>query len=284
MEYLRLNNGVMLPLAGFGTFKIVTQKECTVCVADAYEAGYRLFDTAQYYGNEEQLGRAIRDIGLKREELFLTTKAWFLNYDSCRASILESMRKLNTDYLDLALLHWPFGDVFAAWRDLEKLYEDGLVRAIGVANFSPARLMDLIRFNEIKPALNQIEVHLFCQRQKELPWYAKYGVTPQAYAPLGQGKINSMFTEDAVQKAAASHGKTPAQIALRFLTQQGIAVIPKSSDPKRRRENLAVFDFELTHEEMSALRLLDKAAPIVGKPEEPEKAEVALSWPQVARP
>lgn len=282
MEYVQLNNGVKMPLAGLGTFKMVSQKICTDSLAAAYEAGYRLVDTAQYYGNEEQLGRAIRESGINREELFLTTKAWFLSYDNCRDGVLASMKKLGTDYLDLILLHWPFGDVYTAWRDLEKLYEEGLVRAIGVANFSPARLMDLIRFHKIRPAVNQVEIHLFCQRQLELPWYAKYDAAPQAYAPLGQGKINEMFTQQAVLDAALHHGKTPAQIALRFLVQQGIVVIPKSSSPAHLKENIAIFDFTLTDAEMTALRQLDRADPIVGKPDNPVKAEAALSWPAVA--
>lgn len=284
MEQIKLNNGVEMPLIGLGTFKMVSQEECTRSVADAFEAGYRLLDTAQYYGNEKQLGTAIKESGIRREELFLATKAWFLGYEKCREGILTSMEKLNTDYLDLALLHWPFGNVYAAWRDLEKLYKEGLIRAIGVANFSPARLMDLIRFNEIKPAVNQIEIHLFCQRTEELPWLAKCSTKPQAYAPLGQGKINEMFAQEAVTKAAEAHGKTPAQIALRFLVQQGIPIIPKSADAKRRRENISVLDFSLTDEEMAAIRLLDRADPIVGKPENPEKAESALSWPAVAAP
>ena len=275
-----LNNGVQMPLVGFGTYQIIDNTECARSVTAAIEAGYRLIDTAQNYGNERAVGEGVRASGLPREELFITSKVWFRNHESgeCRASVLRSMERLGMDYIDMMLIHWPFGNVYAAWRDLEALYDEGVLRCIGISNFAPDRMIDLISFNKIRPAVNQVETHLYCQRQTEHDWMEKYNVTQQAYAPLGQSRINDMFALPAVQSAAAAHGKTPAQTALRFLVQQGIAVIPKSVHPERIRENIDIFDFELTEEEMAALRSLDQAAPMIGTAETPKRTESAMSW------
>lgn len=280
MDTITLNNGVKMPMLGFGTFQITDSSACEKNVIDAIDAGYRLIDTAQCYGNEEYVGNAIEKCSVPRSELFITTKAWFHSYESgvCRQSIIESMKKLKTDYLDLVLLHWPFGNIYSAWRDLEALYKEGKIRAIGVSNFNPDRFIDLISFNEIKPAINQIETHLYCQRKTAHKWEDKYGIAHQAYAPLGQARANEMFDEPAVKQLAEKYGKTPAQILLRFLIQNNIVVIPKSVHKNRIIENIDVFDFKLTAQELSELEKLDKNAPMIGTPETPEKVETAMSW------
>ena len=280
MRTIKLNNGVEMPLVGFGTYQIIDNEECTRSVAEAIGAGYRLIDTAQNYGNEKAVGEGVRLSGLPREELFITSKVWFRNHESgeCRASVYRSMDRLGVDYIDMMLIHWPFGNVYAAWRDLEALYDEGVLRCIGISNFAPDRMIDLISFNRVRPAVNQVETHLYCQRRTEREWMEKYNVTQQAYAPLGQNRINDMFALPAVQAAAAAHGKTPAQTALRFLVQQGIAVIPKSVHPERIRENIDIFDFELTEAEMAALRAVDQAAPMIGTAETPKRTESAMTW------
>lgn len=280
MEYLTLNNGVKMPLAGFGTFKIADAAECERNVASAIDAGYRLIDTAQAYGNEEYVGNAVKKCGVARDELFITTKLWFRNFEKADAekSLNESLKKLQLDYVDMVLLHWPYGNVYAAWRTLERFYEAGKIRAIGISNFDADRMIDLITFNKIKPCVNQIEMHLFCQRKNDRRWLEKYGLTPQAYAPLGQGRANEMFENEVVKEIAAGHGKTPAQIALRFLVQNGVSVIPKSVHTDRIKENIDIFDFALTAEEMKALSALDTATPMIGTAESPEKTEIAMTW------
>lgn len=280
MEKIKLNNGVEMPMLGFGTYQVTDPTECEKSVIDAVKTGYRLIDTAQAYGNEEAVGAGIQNCGVPRNELFITTKVWFHNYESgtCRDSVLESMRKLDVDYLDMVLLHWPFGNTYAAWRDLEALYGDGKIRAIGISNFDPDRIIDFIHFNKVIPALNQIETHLLCQRQQEHEWMEKYKVAHQAYAPLGQGQANEMFELEAVKKAAAAHEKTPAQIALRFLVQSGVAVIPKSVHIERIKENIDIFDFELSDVEMDALRAEDTKKPMIGVAEDPKRVEFAMTW------
>lgn len=280
MEYLTLNNGVKMPIAGFGTFQITDKEECENSVVSAIGAGYRLIDTAQAYGNEEFVGNAIKNCGVARDELFVTTKLWFRNYEKADAekALTESLKKLQLDYVDMVLLHWPYGNVYEAWRTLEHFYENGKIRAIGISNFDADRMIALITFNRIKPCINQIENHLFCQRKNESEWLKKYGLAHQAYAPLGQGRENEMFENDIVKEIAASHGKTPAQIALRFLVQNGISVIPKSVHADRIRKNIDIFDFALTDEEMKVLSALDTAKPMIGKAESPEITEFAMTW------
>ncbi len=277
MEYIELNNGVKMPMLGFGTF-LNSGDECEKSVCEAVKAGYRLIDTAEAYGNEEQVGNGIMASGIDRKELFIVTKVNFRSYENARETVLNSLNKLKTDYLDTVLLHWPFGNYYKAWRELEKLYDEGIIRAIGVSNFEPDRFIDLIEFNNTKPAINQIETHLYCQRNTEHKWENKYGIAHMAYAPLGQGRANEMFSEPAVEALAEKYGKTPAQILLRFNIQNGVVVIPKSVHTDRIKENIDIFDFSLSDDEMTALRLLDKASPMIGNPETPELTESAMKW------
>lgn len=277
MEYLTLNNGVQIPLVGFGTF-LLSGEACTHAVAAAIETGYRLIDTAEAYGNEKEVGEGIQASGIDRRELFLVTKVNFKSYENAEQTVSRSLENLQTDYLDLLLLHWPFANYYAAWRSLEKLYAEGKVRAIGVSNFEPDQLLDLIAYNKVVPAVNQIETNLYCQRRVERSWMDKKQVAQMAYAPLGQGNRNEMYQEPAVLALAQKYGKTPAQVLLRFLTQMGTAVIPRSTQPAHIRENFALFDFELTPEEMQQLLALDKKEPLIGKPETPELVEFSLTW------
>lgn len=270
MIYQELNNGVQMPLLGFGTFQ-ATDEVCEESVLTAIRTGYRLIDTAQAYGNEEAVGRALAKCGVPREELFITTKVDYRAYDRARASVEESLVKLGLEYLDLVLLHWPYGNYYAAWRALEELYREGKIRAIGVSNFNPDRLVDLTSFNEVVPAVNQIETHLYCQRKAHHEWEEKLGVVWQGYMPLGRGRALEMFEEEPVRKAAEKYGKTPAQVLLRFLLQSGVSVIPKSVHEERIAENFDLFDFALTAEEMESLTLLDREMILVGNPEDPQR-------------
>ncbi len=266
-----------MPMLGFGTYK-TSGDECEASVIDALEVGYRLIDTAEIYANEEFVGNAIAKSGVPREDLFLTTKVNFRSFEDARPIVEASLKKLRTDYIDLVLLHWPFGNYYAAWRELEKLYEEGKLRAIGVSNFDPDRLVDIISFNKIKPVINQTETHLYCQRREAHKWEDKYGVAHEAYAPLGQGRANEMFSEEVVKEIAAKYGKTPAQILLRFTVENNVAVIPKSVHKERIQENFNIFDFEFTADDMEALKALDRNAPMIGTAGTPEKLEFALTW------
>ena len=277
MEYIKLNNGMDMPVLGFGTF-MLGGEVCVSSVAEAIRCGYRLIDTAEAYGNEADVGRGIKESGIAREELFLITKVNYKHYERAEESIEQSLRRLQTDYIDLLMLHWPFANYYSAWRVLEKYCESGRVRAAGVANFEPGQLLDLIAYNRLVPAVDQIETNLYCQRSTEHEWLAKKGVAHMAYVPLGQGNRNEMFTEPAVRVLAEKYGKTPAQIMLRFLTQQGIAAIPRSSRPERIRENINIFDFTLTEDELALLKAADKAAPLIGRPNAPELVEMSLTW------
>ena len=284
MIYKVLNNGIKMPMLGYGSFQVTDAAECKNSVLEAIRAGYRLIDTAQAYGNEDAVGAGIKaalDEGLcTRSELFITTKVWFRSFETedCRKSLDESMRKLGVEYIDMVLLHWPFGNVYAAWRVLEEYYKAGKIKAIGVSNMEADRFIDFINFNEVKPALNQIETHLYCQRLEEKKWLEKYGIAHQAYSPLGQGRANEMFSEPAVKELAEKYSKTPAQVLLRFLVQSDVAVIPKSVHTERIKENIDIFDFELTGDAMLSLQALDKASPMIGNPEAPEKVEFAMTW------
>lgn len=280
METIKLSNGVEMPVIGFGTYQIEDLAQCERCVLDAIAAGYRMIDTAQAYRNEEAVGQAIRKCGVDRKELFVVTKLHFRNSepDKCRASVLESMDKLGVDYLDLLLLHWPFANYYAAWRELEKLYKEGRLRAIGVSNFHADRLVDLINYNDVAPHVNQIEAHLFCQQRENRAWMDKYQVAAMAYAPLGQARRQEMYVLPQVAGPAEKYGKTPAQIMLRFLIQSGFAPIPKSVHTERIQENFQVLDFALDDAEMDALRALDTGVAMIGNPENPTRAEAALHW------
>ena len=277
MEYLTLNNGVQMPLVGFGTF-MLGGEVCKNAVAEAIESGYRMIDTAEAYGNEKAVGEGIKKSGIDRKELFLVTKVNFKSYENAEQTVMQSLANLQTDYIDLLLLHWPFANYYAAWRVLEKLYTKGKVHAIGVSNFEPDQLLDLIAYNKVVPAVNQIETNLYCQRSTERGWMDKKQVAHMAYAPLGQGNRNEMFSEPVVLMLAEKYGKTPGQILLRFLTQKGIVVIPRSTKPEHIKENVALFDFTLTNEEMAQLSALDKKEPLIGRPETPELVEFSLTW------
>lgn len=253
MFYQKIADGISMPMLGFGTF-MNTGADCERTVVEAIHTGYRLIDTAEAYGNEEQVGRGIK------------------------SGVENSLRLLGTDYLDLVLLHWPFADYYTAWRELEKLHKAGYICAIGVSNFEPDRLIDLIAYNDVKPVINQIETHLYCQRQAEHLWEDKYNVAHMAYTPLEQGQANEMFTEPLVQEIAAKYGKTAAQVLLRRTMQDHTIVIPKSVHSERIAENFNVFDFELMTAEMKLLATLDKKVPMIGKPETPELVEFSLTW------
>ena len=277
MEYLTLNNGVQMPLIGFGTF-MLGGETCKNAVTVAIENGYRMIDTAEAYGNEKEVGEGIKQSDIDRKELFLITKVNFKSYENAEQTVMQSLSNLQTDYIDLLLLHWPFANYYGAWRTLEKLYAEGKIRAIGVSNFEPDQLLDLIAYNKIIPAINQIETNLYCQRSTERSWMDKKQVSHMAYAPLGQGNRNEMFQEPMVLSLAKKYRKTPAQVLLRFLTQKGIIVIPRSTKPEHIKENFDLFDFELSTDEMSQLSALDKKEPLIGRPETPELVEFSLTW------
>ena len=257
MEYVTLSNGVKMPQLGYGVYQ-VTQDECERCVADALKVGYRAIDTAQSYFNEEQVGAAIEKSGIARSEIFLTTKVWVehYGYEETKQSVLESMRKLRTDYLDLCLLHQPFADYYGAWRALEELYEEGRLRAIGVSNFYPDRLVDLCSFARLRPMVDQVETHPLNQQVEAKRWMEKYGVQIEAWAPFGEGR-GDMFQNPVLCAIGKRHGKSAAQVVLRWHLQRGVVVIPKSTHIERMEENLNVFDFTLTGEEMDAIAALD---------------------------
>ena len=277
MEYLTFNNGIQMPIVGFGTF-MLSGETCTQSVVSAINSGYRMIDTAEAYGNEREVGEGIKQSSINREELFLVTKVNFKSYETAEQTVLQSLSNLQTDYIDLLLLHWPFANYYAAWHALEKLFAEGKIRAIGVSNFEPDQLLDLIAYNKVVPAVNQIETNLYCQRITERMWMDKKNVAHMAYAPLGQGNRNEMFEEPVVLALAKKYKKSSAQILLRFLTQKGIAVIPRSSQMKHIKENIDLFDFSLTSDELSQLSALDKKEPLIGKPETPELVEFSLTW------
>jgi len=258
MEYKTLSNGVQMPILGYGVYQ-VTKDECERCVSDALRAGYRHIDTAQSYFNEEEVGNAIQKSGIPREELFITTKVWVehYGYDACRASVLESLRKLKTDYIDLMLLHQPFSDYYGAWHALEDLYEKGKLRAIGVSNFYPDRLVDICSFARIKPMVNQVETHPLNQQIEARQWMDKYDVQIEAWAPFGEGR-GGLFQNEVLAAIGAKYGKSTAQVMLRWHIQRGVVVIPKSTHFERMVENFNVFDFALTDEDMAAIATLDK--------------------------
>ena len=258
MNYVTIENGVKMPQLGYGVYQ-VTKEECERCVLDALKVGYRLFDTAQSYFNEEEVGNAIVKSGVSREEIFLTSKVWIehYGYEECCKSVLESLRKLKTDYIDLMLLHQPFSDYYGAYRALEDLYDEGKIKAIGISNFYPDRMVDLASFTRIKPMINQIEIHPYHQQVFSKEWHDKYGVQLEAWAPFGEGRKN-MFELSELKEIGDKYGKTVAQVILRWHLQRGIVVIPKSTHLERMKENFNVFDFELAQEDMDVISKLDK--------------------------
>lgn len=261
METITLENGVAMPLEGFGVFQ-VPEETCEETVLAAIQAGYRLIDTASAYQNEAAVGRALRRCGLPREAVFLTTKAYIqeMGYKNTKAAFSASCQRLGVGYLDLYLVHMPFGDYYGAWRAMEELYQEGKVRAIGVCNFLPDRLLDLCCQAKVCPQVNQIERHPHYQRPEDLALMAELGVRPQAWAPFAEG-LNGMFTEPVLGEIARKHGKTPAQVILRWNVQQGVMVIPKSVHRARMEENLDIWDFSLDGEDLARIAALDRGRP-----------------------
>lgn len=257
MEHRILNNGVEMPVLGFGVYQ-VGETVCEQCVRDAIAAGYRSIDTASAYLNERAVGRAIRRSGVPREELFITTKLWVQDagYESTKRAFAKSLERLQLDYFDLYLIHQPFGDVYGSWRAMEELYREGAVRAIGVSNFQPARLVDLILHNEVVPAVNQVETHPFCQQAEAAAVMASEGVQIESWAPFAEGR-NNLFGNGTLVSLAAKYRKSVAQVVLRWLIQRGVVVIPKSVRPERMAENIDVFDFHLAPEDMDLIATLD---------------------------
>lgn len=258
MEFVTLNNGVKMSMLGYGVYQ-VKNDECERCVLDAIDVGYRSIDTAQAYGNEEAVGRGIKNSGVKRDDIFLTTKVWVSNsgYENAKKSIEESLRKLDTDYIDLLLIHQPFGDYYGTWRAMEEAYKVGYLRAIGVSNFYPDRLVDLCRFVEVTPAVNQVETHVFQQQKKAHEYMEKYGVQHESWGPFAEGR-KDFFTNPVLTEIGAKYGKSAAQTALRFLIQSNVVVIPKSTHKERMEQNFNVFDFTLDDADMDAIRGLDE--------------------------
>lgn len=274
MEYVMLNNGVSMPMMGFGTFQITDPAECTRAVAAALSAGYRHIDTASSYQNEEAVGKAICQSGVARDELFVTSKAYMpeMGYEQTKIALERQLRLLGLEYLDLYLVHMPLGDYYGAWRAMEELYRDGKIRAIGVSNFSSARLLDLCYNVGVVPAINQIERHPFYQRAEELAVMKELGVQAEAWAPFAEG-MNGMFTQPVLQAVAAVHGKSVAQVILRWEIQSGIPCIAKSVHPERIQENFAIWDFELTKDEMEQIASLDLARPQMLDTENPTEVK-----------
>ncbi|MDE5899150.1 MAG: aldo/keto reductase, partial [Treponemataceae bacterium] len=258
MEYVTLKNGVKMPQLGYGVYQ-VTKEECERCVLDALDVGYRHIDTAQSYFNEAEVGSALKKSSVAREDIFLTTKVWIehYGYEACRASVMESLRKLQTDYIDLMLLHQPFGDVYGAWRALAELYKEGRLRAIGISNFAPDRMVEFARFAGAVPLVNQIEIHPFCQQREAEEWSGKYGVQLEAWAPFGEGR-GGLFENSVLKDIGAQYGRTAAQVMLRWHIQRGVVVIPKSTHKERMAENFNVFDFALSASDMERIAALDK--------------------------
>ena len=258
MQSVVLNNGVKMPILGFGVFQIADAAECERSVRDAIEVGYRLIDTAASYGNEESVGNAIKGSGVAREELFVTTKLWIADtgYEKTKTAFRRSMDRLQLDYLDLYLIHQPYGDVYGSWRAMEELYREGVIKAIGVSNFHPDRVMDFIVHQEIVPAINQIETHPFHQQVETQKFLEENNIQIESWGPFAEGK-NDIFHNGVLVSIGEKHGKSVAQVILRWLTQRGVVVIPKSVRRERMAENFDIFDFELTPEDMDAIAQLD---------------------------
>ena len=278
MQTVKLSNGVEMPLLGYGVF-LVDPKECERCVTDAIDVGYRMIDTAQAYYNEEGVGAAIKKSGIKRDEFFLVTKVWITNSGEEKAakSIEESLKKLQTDYVDLLLIHQPFGDYYGTYRAMEKAYKDGKTRAIGVSNFFPDRFVDLCNFVEIKPMVNQMETHVFQQETTLRKYMDKYNAQLMSWSPMARGE-NNFFNNEILKAIGEKYNKSVAQVALRFLTQENVIVIPKSTHKERMKENFEIFDFELSADDMNTLRGLDKGESIFVNHYDPEFVEYIINY------
>lgn len=278
METVKLHNGVEMPILGYGVYQ-VTPEECERCVADALSVGYRSIDTAQAYFNEQQVGDAICKSGIAREEIFLTTKVWITNAGEERAarSIDESLRKLQTDYVDLLLIHQPFGDYYGTWRAMEATYKAGKARAIGVSNFYPDRFIDLAEHVEIKPMVNQVETHVFNQQRKAQEIMERYGTRIMLWGPFAEGR-NNLFTNPVLVGIGKKYGKSSAQVALRYLIQRDVIVIPKSTHIERMRQNMEVFDFALADDDMTAIAALDGGKSLFFSHYDPEFVNYLLTF------
>lgn len=278
MKTVTLNNGVVMPQIGYGVYQ-VSPDECERCVSDALSVGYRMIDTAQAYHNEEGVGAAVKKSGIARDELFLVSKVWISNYgfDKAKASIDESLRKLGTDYIDLMLLHQPFCDRYGAYRALEAAYKEGKVRAIGVSNFYPDHFIDLASNVEIVPAVNQVETHVFDQQIEAQGYMKEFGTHMMAWAPLAEGR-NNFFSNAVLENIGKKYGKSVAQVALRWLIQRDVIIIPKSVHVERMQQNLDIFDFELSQEDMAAIAALDTKQSLFFDHHAPEVVKMFMSW------
>nr|WP_304429360.1 aldo/keto reductase [uncultured Acetatifactor sp.] len=278
MEYVTLNNGVKMPMLGFGVFQIADADICEQAVYDALMTGYRLIDTAAVYGNEEAVGRAIKRSGIPREELFITTKLWVQDagYEKTKKAFETSLSNLQLDYLDLYLIHRPFGDYYGAWRAMEELYEAGKIRAIGLSNFGSDRLVDLVMNNKVVPAVNQVECHPFFQQKAAFALMEEYQIQPEAWAPFAEGQKN-LFTNEMLSSIGKKYGKSAAQVVLRWNYQRGVVTIPKSIHKDRMEQNISIFDFSLTEEEMEKISTLDEGVTLFGANEDPQYAKMINS-------
>ncbi|MDR6716693.1 aldo/keto reductase [Paenibacillus sp. 2003] len=275
MQTVTLNNGVKMPIIGFGVYQVPDADECENTVYEALKAGYRLIDTAAGYLNEEAVGRAIKRSGIPREELFITTKLWIQDagYESAKRAFAKSLSKLQLDYLDMYLIHMPFGDYYGAWRAMEELYREGKIRAIGVSNFLPDRLMDLIVHNEVVPVINQIETHPFQQQVDSAVFMKEQGIQHQSWSPFAEGR-NNLFSNEVLVSIAEKHNKSVAQVVLRWLVQRDVVVIPKSVRKERLIENFGIFDFVLSQEEIATISTLDTKESLFMKIDDPEVAKM----------
>ena len=278
MEYVTLSNGIQMPQLGYGVYQ-TPPEDTERCVTEALEVGYRSIDTAQVYGNEAGVGAAIAKCGIDRSELFITTKVWYSNsgYEKAKASIEESLKKLQTDYVDLLLIHQPFGDYYSMYRAIEDAYREGKVKALGVSNFYSDRLVDIANFVEIPPMVNQVETHVFWQQKEARPFMDKYDVRIESWGPLAQGN-KDFFNNAALKAIGGKYGKTISQTALRFLLQEGIILIPKTVHRDRMEENFNIFDFSLDKEDMEAIRSMDEGKSLFFHHETGETAELFMSW------
>lgn len=279
MQYTILNNGIKMPMVGFGVFQIHDAKTTQTVVEEAIKTGYRLIDTAQVYGNEEAVGKAIKASGVPREELFITTKLWIsdFSYEAAKDAFNESLRKLDLDYVDLYLLHQPFGDIFGAWRALEEIYKEGKIKAIGVSNFKPDQLANLAAFNEVTPAVNQIELHVFNQKEDEQAYMLSKGVQTESWGAFAEGQFD-VFNNPVLKEIAEKYSKTTAQVMLRWQLQRGIVSLSKSANPERVRQNFDIFDFELSAEDMDKIATLNTNTTVFSDHHEAKTVELLASF------
>ena len=279
MQTVKLNNGIEMPILGFGVYQIPDHNECERVVTEALETGYRLIDTAQAYFNEEAVGKAIKNSGIDRKDIFLVTKVWVSNggYEKAKDSIDESLRKLQTDYLDLILIHQPFNDYYGTYRAMEEAYKNEKTRAIGISNFYPDRFVDLSHFCEIQPMINQVETHVFQQQKTAKEIMKKHNTQIMSWGPFAEGK-NNYFHNETLKEIGAKYGKSVAQAALKFLTQEGIVVIPKSTHKNRMEENFNIFDFELSEDDLNKIRALDTGKSLFCDHYSPEFVEFIVNY------